>query len=198
MVSALILAAGRSSRMGELKPLLPLGRATVIEHIIDVLLASRVEETIVVLGHRADEIERLLRSYPIAFVRNPDEHGDMMSSIQCGVRTARNGNAVMVVLADQPLITTSMVNELVDAHEANEDGFIIPVFEEKRGHPMIIGGCFRDEVLKTQSKNGLKGLRDRYSHSVHCIPVDSASMIADMDYREEYEQILAMMAENNS
>ena len=182
--------------MGDLKPLLPLGRVTVIEHIIEVVLDSDVDETIVVLGHRADEIESLLQAYPVVLVRNSDDHGDMMSSIQCGVRTARLGNAVMIVLADQPLITTSMVNKLIDLHEANEDGFIIPVYKEKRGHPMIIGGCFRDEVLMNQSKNGLKGLRDRYPHSVHCIPVDSASMIADMDYRAEYEQILAIMAEN--
>ncbi len=190
MLSAIVMAAGRSSRMGSLKQLLPFGGTTVIERITSVLLASRIEETIIVLGHRGDEIQAQLAGYDVQIVRNPDPHGDMLSSTQCGVRAATPGHGLMIVLGDQPLITTEMVDELISFYEKKQEFFIIPVHGDKRGHPMIVSPRYRDDILSLRGDTGLKELRDRYPEAIYGVPVDTDHMLADMDYYHEYENAL--------
>ncbi|MEE2708897.1 MAG: nucleotidyltransferase family protein [Gemmatimonadota bacterium] len=190
MLSAIVLAAGRSFRMGPLKQLLPFGSTTVIERITSVLLASRIEETIIVLGHRIDEIQAQLAGYDVKIVRNPDPDGDMLSSVQCGVCAVAPGHGVMIVLGDQPLITTEMLDEMISFYEKKQDAFVIPVHEDKRGHPMIISPHYRDDILSLRGDSGLKELRDRYPEAINVFPVDKVHMLTDMDYYHEYEKAL--------
>lgn len=197
MLSAIVLAAGRSSRMGALKQLLPFGDTSVIERIVTMLLTSQVTETIVVLGHRADEIEAQLTGYGVRFVRNPNPEGDMLSSVQCGVEAAVQGHGVMIVLGDQPLITAEMVDDLIAYYEQQQDAFVIPVHEEKRGHPMIISPRYREDILSLSGSNGLKELRDRYPDAISRVSVDTETMLIDMDYYHEYEDALRRLSEKS-
>ena len=181
--------------MGAFKQLLPFGDMTVIERIVSVLLASRVAETIVVLGHRADEIQAQLDGYEVTITRNPDPEGDMLSSVQCGVRAATQDHGVMIVLGDQPLITTEMVDELISFYEQKQDAFVIPVHEDKRGHPMIISPRYREDILSLSGNAGLKALRDRYPEAICRVPVDTKSILADMDYYHDYENALRHLSD---
>ena len=137
------------------------------------------------LGHRIDEIQAQLAGYDVKIVRNPDPDGDMLSSVQCGVSAVATGHGVMIVLGDQPLITTEMLDELISFYEKKQDAFVIPIHEDKRGHPMIISPRYRDDILSLRGDTGLKELRGRYPEAICVLPMDTAHMLMDMDYYHE-------------
>ena len=193
LVTGLILAAGHSTRMGMLKQLLPFGKSTVLEQVVKALTTSKLHAVTVVLGHRSEEIRSRLTSWPVHTVINPDPDGDMLSSIQCGIRSIPEDQAVMIALGDQPLISEAMVDLLITAYERKPSGMVLPVHNSRRGHPMIIAPAFREELL-TLSEGGLKTIRDRHEDQVITVPVDTDAVLIDLDYRHEYERALHRIA----
>src|SRR5579871_3782021 len=114
MICAVVLAAGRSSRMGAQKLLLPFDGRPMITGIVDEVLRSAVEKTFVVVGRDASQIQAALPVCNIAYVNNPDLEGDMLSSVRCGIRTLpADCAAALIVLGDQPGITHQMIDELI-------------------------------------------------------------------------------------
>src|SRR5690348_9048116 len=121
MITAVVLAAGESRRMGRLKPLLPFGTGTVIETVVDSLRASPVDEILVVTGHQSEAIEAALAHAPARIVRNPDYRSGMLSSVQRGVAAAAPETTwYLLALADQPQLEPALVRHLLEA--ANEPG----------------------------------------------------------------------------
>ena len=194
MLTAVVLAAGRSTRMGTLKQLLPFGDTTIVERVVTTLLASRVDHVIVVLGHRVDEIRPRIDRYPVTTIVNPDPNGDMLSSIQCGVNATPPEHGLLIALGDQPFITSFVVNTLIEAYTCQQPGFVIPVYEGRRGHPMIIDARYRHEILTLKDSGGLKNLRDRYPDTVVTIPVDTDDVLIDLDFFHDYELALKRLA----
>ena len=191
MITGLVLAAGRSERMGTPKQLLPFGGVTLIEQVIRTLTRSRLgKEVVVVLGYRAKDIVERISGLPVRLAYNPDPEGDMVSSVRCGLAYIEPDQAVMISLGDQPLVTTGIVNRLIDEYEERPEGMVLPVHEGKRGHPMILSPAFREEILFESMPGGLKALRDRYSGSVRTVPVDTDAVLIDLDYRSDYEEAL--------
>lgn len=198
MITGLVLAAGRSERMGTLKQLLPFGDRTVIEHAARALTRSRLgTDVVVVLGHRAEEIVARISALPVRFAYNPDPEGDMLSSIRCGLAFIDPDQAVLVALGDQPLVTTGIVDQLIAEYERHPEGLVLPVFDGKRGHPMIVSPAYREEILFQSNPGGMKGLRDRHADSVRLVPVDTDAVLVDMDYRHEYEAALKRWREES-
>jgi molybdenum cofactor cytidylyltransferase len=198
MITGLVLAAGRSERMGTLKQLLPFGDRTVIEQVARTLTRSRLgPDVVVVLGHRAEEIVAPISALPVRFAYNPDPEGDMLSSIRCGLAYIAPGQAVLIALGDQPLVTTGIVDQLIAEYERHPEGMVLPEFEGKRGHPMIVSPAYREEMLFQSNPGGLKGLRDRHADSVRLVPVDTDAVLVDLDYRHEYEAALKRWREES-
>ena len=195
MLTAIVLAAGRSTRMGMLKQLLPFGDTTIIERVVTTLLSSRVDHVTVVLGYRVDEIRPHIDRYPVTAIVNPDSNGDMLSSIQCGVNATAPEHALLIAPGDQPFITPYVVNTLIESYTRQHPGFVIPVYEGRRGHPMIIDARYRDEILSLQGAGGLKNLRDRYPDAVVTVPVDTDDVLIDLDFFHDYELALKRLAE---
>src|ERR1035437_10114188 len=157
MISAVLLAAGESKRMGQPKLLLPLGDKTLIEHALDNLLASRVDEIIVVTGNQAETVAKKVGKRPVKIVLNPDFRLGMSTSLKKGlVSIAEDGEAVMVVLADQPFIDATLINRLLDRFTGRSKGIVVPVFKGKRGHPIIFAIKYLDELLQLQGDAGAK------------------------------------------
>src|SRR6266540_253576 len=106
MISAIILAAGQSKRMGQPKMLLPWGTSTVIEHVITTFLNAGIEDVIVVTGGAREQVERPISQYPVRKVHNNDyAAGEMLSSIQCALRAMPDlSQAVLIGLGDQPQV----------------------------------------------------------------------------------------------
>jgi molybdenum cofactor cytidylyltransferase len=196
MVSGLVLAAGRSTRMGGLKQLLPFGDRTVVERVVSTLLTCPLHEVVVVIGHRAGEVRTVLAAYPVRIVVNPAPEGDMLSSVQCGVRAIPADRAILIALGDQPLLSSGVVDRLINAYHRAGD-IAVPVYEGKRGHPMLVGPAFREELLALSGPGGVKQMRDRHPEAVREVPVDTDTILFDLDYTHDYQRALKRLGEGS-
>jgi len=190
MVGAIVLAAGESTRMKTQKLLLPFAGATVIEHIVDQLVASTVGDTVVVLGKDAEGVGGALVGRDVGRVFNKDFPSGMLSSVRTGVREAARWQGIMIVLGDQPALSTALVNQLVSVWEERGRGIVVPTFEGRRGHPMIFDAAYREEVLTQFDDEGLRGLLHARVDDVFEFAVDISAILEDMDYPEDYERAL--------
>ena len=192
MICALVLAAGRSERMGTQKLLLPLGGQPVIARIVDELQQSPLQETVVVVGRDAEKIQQALKGRAATFVTNPDFTGDMLSSVRCGLRAIPAGCvAVLVVLGDQPNLTSELVRKLISAYNESGREIIVPAHNGHRGHPLLFATRFRDELLSRHGEVGLHGLLDAHHEEVFRLEISDAAVLEDMDTPEDYQRHLS-------
>ncbi len=196
MIAAVLLAAGESRRMGEFKQLLRLGNKTFVEHCVDNLLASSVDEVIVVTGHRESEVQRAIGNRPVKIVHNPDYQSGMTSSIKCGVRqVSDSARACVISLVDQPRIDTPIIDCLIQVYEsgAYENGrslIVIPAYEEKSGHPILLDLALREEILAMDPEIGLRQVVLAHSGAITRVSVSSPAVLEDCDLPEDYERLL--------
>jgi molybdenum cofactor cytidylyltransferase len=159
-VAAILLAAGRSRRMGAFKPLLPFGAPkTVIETCINNLLAAQVEEVVVVLGHRAEEMRERLSHLPIRFALNREVESEMSASIARGVEALTSeAGIVLIALADQPAVPPQVIENVIAAYNRTGAPLIVPEWQGRGGHPVLIDLKFRASLLNLDPQRGLRGL----------------------------------------
>ncbi len=190
-VAAILLAAGRSRRMGAFKPLLAFGDKTVIETCVENLRAAGVEEITVVVGHRADEIRaRLAHVVNVRFAVNCDAESEMGASIARGVEhTSQKAGAVLIALADQPAILPEIIRCLISERERTAASFVLPQWQGRSGHPVLIDLCYRDELLNLDTQKGLRTLFDDHRAHVLRVSVDSPYVARDMDLWEDYRAL---------
>ena len=187
MLSAILLAAGESKRMGELKQLMPLGESTIIEQAIDNLLASAVGETIVVLGHRAEEIKKAIATKPVKIIFNPNYRQGMSTSIIAGLNlVSSQAQAVILALGDQPLVDSQTINQLITEFRSHDKGIVLPTYKGKRGNPVIFAIKYKAELLELKGDIGGRDIVQRHPGDVLEVAVDSESVITDIDTREDY------------
>ena len=192
MIYAILLAAGESKRMGTLKQILPFGKSTVIETIIDSLLESDIEKVRVVLGYRSEEISGVIGNRKVDIVINNNYKNGMLSSIKCGISSLpENAEAFLLCLVDQPTIAPSDINKLIKAYRKSGKGIIIPAYNGKRGHPIIFDRKYIDDIINLKEDgDGLREVVWKNSHDVLEIEVENEAVIKDMDNRNEYEEII--------
>jgi len=189
MISAIVLAAGRSDRMGRPKQLLPWDGSTVIAHICDVLLNSPIGEVIVVLGHQSDRVKRALPR-GVKVVTLPDASAPMIASIQAGIRAAVSDvRGYMIVLGDQPGITVDLVQRLVYNFWPGPKRIIIPAHRGKRGHPVIIHAQFRDELLAIPETGTLRDVIHAHLDDFRHVEITDPAALADIDTEEDYARV---------
>ncbi|MDE0681937.1 MAG: nucleotidyltransferase family protein [Candidatus Poribacteria bacterium] len=190
-ISGILLAAGLSTRMGEPKQLLPFGGSTIVETVVDSMLGAKFDEVIVVVGHRAEEIQTQLGARPIKTVFNRDYREGMLTSAQTGVRSLESSEAFALMLVDQPFITSALIDQVVDAYRQTEKGIALPSYNYKRGHPVIFDQKYaRDILALTSESGGVRTLFKKYGDDIHYVTVDTDSVLRDIDYREDYERAL--------
>jgi len=197
MTCAIVLAAGLSSRMGDQKLLLPFGGKTVISHIVDQLLASAIGEVHVVVGHQAERISGELSSRAVSIVTNPNYKSGMLSSVRCGLKSLpEKCRAVMVVLGDQPSITTELINQMLQSFAATEKTILVPLYKGKRGHPILFSSIYRGEILTQYDDAGLRGLLHAHCDDVSELKVSTSAVLCDMDCPEDYRKELSLFEKN--
>ncbi len=194
MISAIILAAGLSSRMGRFKPLLPYGHCTVIEQVITVLLTSHAEEVIVVTGFKHQALEQQLKFWPVNLVHNPDfASGEMLTSLQVGLSVVSPASeAILLALGDQPAIQHSVIEKVVAGHQKNPDQVIIPSYQRRRGHPLSIPRKYFNKILALGPGNTLRDLLNSTNNIIH-VEVYTSSILRDMDTIHDYHRELALL-----
>ncbi len=191
MIWALILAAGESKRMGKPKLLLPFGEKTIIETVIDLVVKSKVEKTMVVLGSDRKKIEKKIRDYPVKIVVNPHYAKGMLSSIQEGFQALpQDTQAVLVVLGDQPAVSSDVINQIIYAFKKTRKGIVVPAYKGNRGHPVIIDMKYRHEVEKLSPEVGLRGIVYNHPEDVLEVEVVTPGILRDIDNAEDYRREL--------
>ncbi|HBB97207.1 MAG TPA: hypothetical protein DC054_17660 [Blastocatellia bacterium] len=191
-VAALLLAAGRSRRMGAFKPLLPFGDVTVIETCINNLRGADVSEIVVVVGHRANEIQKHLESYELRFALNPDSKSEMGESIRRGVEhISEDAKCLLIALVDHPAVSSATIKTIVSARQRGAR-LVQPEHAGRGGHPVLIDFSYHDELLNLDPGTGLRSFFDAHRTEVLRLPVESPYVARDMDTWEDY---LALHAE---
>lgn len=170
--------------MGAFKPLLPFGDKTVIECCLDYLRKGGIENTVVVLGHRADEIRERLKKVTIAI--NPDPDSEMGASIAVGVQAlSETAKAVLISLVDHPAIPATIVSNLIEEWQSGAP-IVIPTWQDRGGHPVLVDLAFRNELLNLDRSGGLRGLFQVHPTDVKRLPVNSPFVARDMDTWDDY------------
>lgn len=191
LVSAILLAAGKSERMGENKLLLPFGGRTVIQRTLDSLLASRAGEVIVVLGNKAQEINASIGNRRALSVLNPNFAKGMSTSLVTGLGMVnQQARFIIVALGDQPLITTKVYNQLIETALNSDKGIILPVCKGERGNPIIISTKYRAELLAQTGDIGGRELLKAHPEDVVEVPVECEGVVININTKEEYEKRL--------
>lgn len=187
--TAILLAAGQSKRMGAFKPLLPFGNKTVIECCIDYLREGGVETIVVVLGHRADEVRKKLERHDVRFAFNPDPNSEMGASIAAGIHEIPStAQATLIALSDHPAVPATVVSTLIDTW-TNGARLVIPSWQNRGGHPVLVDLVFRPELLTLSSGGGLKKLFENHPTSVQRVEVNSPFIARDMDTWDDYQTL---------
>jgi molybdenum cofactor cytidylyltransferase len=187
--SAILLAAGQSSRMGAFKPLLPFGNKTVIECCIDYLREGGVERIVVVLGHRADEVRARLENQDVTFALNPDPNSEMGASIAAGIQELPgSAKATLIALTDHPGVPPAVVKAIIAAW-TNGARLVVPTWQNRGGHPVLVDLSFKPELLTLSSSGGLRALFQNHRREVLRIEVDSPFIARDMDTWDDYRAL---------
>ena len=195
MISAVILAAGESRRMGKQnKLLLPVGGEALLVKLVKSVCDSDVGQVLVVIGHEAEKIRLELNNFPLSFVYNPNFSEGMTSSIKFGVKeVSPDSDGFLICLADMPFINTSEINKLINAYVQNrikEKGLIVvPVFKGQRGNPVLFSNEFRNDILEYKNAFGCKEVIINNSESVKEIEMDDENMLLDVDTLEDYQRL---------
>jgi molybdenum cofactor cytidylyltransferase len=197
-LAAVILAAGYSSRMGELKPLLPLGDVTVIEKIIDTFRKSRIMDVRVVVGHQAHRIIPVLEKLKVTVLHNSDYDRGMFSSVQTGVRDLQHEGikAFFMMPVDYPLVKPEIIERLAEAYLSNTAKIIYPCNNLRRGHPPIISTELIDDILSYEEPGGLRRILVKYEAEAMDLELEDESIFIDIDTKADYEEVIKMVKEN--
>jgi molybdenum cofactor cytidylyltransferase len=195
MIIAIVPAAGKSQRMGQPKLLLPLGARRVIEHVLHALTHSRVDRTIVVIPPDGTELLSLVRFHNVETVQLATATPDMRSSIVRGLERAEGlpgdvpPESFLVVLADQPTLSATAVNQLIDRSRASSRSILIPTYRGKRGHPVLFSWSLASQVRAIPPDRGLNWLVNQRGSEVEECPVDDAGLVEDLDTPEDFERL---------
>lgn len=194
MVTAIVLAAGTSERMGNTnKLLLKYKGKTVIETTLAHLVDSGVAEIMVVTGHEADRLVATIASLKLPIVYNQDYLKGMTSSIQCGVRCAKE-SGYMICLSDMFLVTAAEYRVLLEAYEKNVIShprvICIPRYHNQRGNPVVFSPFYKTMILEHDEMEGCKKIIEKFRENILWVDMPTAHVLQDMDYREDYEKFL--------
>jgi molybdenum cofactor cytidylyltransferase len=198
----MVLAAGLSSRMGAFKPLLKLKEKTMLEYSVDSMLQAGVSQVIVVLGHRADELEGLLRAHYdpalLTFIRNQHyAESDMLTSVKIGISALPICEAFYLLPGDMPAIHKSTFLDLKKGMEKTKAMVAFPTIGGQRKHPPLISWKFIKNILDFKCEGGLREVWKQFENDVITVPVEDRGCMLDVDTQADYNRLIDYMANSS-
>jgi molybdenum cofactor cytidylyltransferase len=197
-VSAVVLAAGRSSRMGEAKQLLRLGGQTMLERTLENVRASRVGEVVLVLGFETELIRRELPAALLNGLRivvNTDYASGMASSLRAGLAAVGPElDAALIVLGDQPLVRPQTINEIVGRYCGSDAEIVVPHYQGSRGNPVLLNRSVFAKAMSLEGDVGCRAIFAQHADGILRVDVNDAGILADVDSREDYERLFPTQA----
>jgi molybdenum cofactor cytidylyltransferase len=190
MITAIILAAGESKRMGQPKMLLPWGEETVISHVISVFRSAGVDDVLVVTGGTREGVEHAISHHKVRAVYNKDfANGEMLSSIQCGIRALSNqAQAVLIGLGDQPQVQERSVRLICRKFIDSTASIVVPSYNMRRGHPWLITRPLWDDLLNLESPHTPRDFLNAHPDIIQYVNMNNPDVLADLDTPEEYQK----------
>lgn len=192
-VAAIILAAGRSSRMGRNKLIEPYQGKPILRHVAEAVLASRAGPVIVVTGHDAEKVSLALAGLDVTFIHNPDYVSGMASSLKAGLAAVPDTSAAaLIALGDMPLIRPELIDRLLNAlaGEASAKA-VVPIGEGRRGNPVILTRALFDAVLRLEGDVGARALLEAAGGDVVEVLLDDAGVLLDVDTPQALQALSA-------
>jgi molybdenum cofactor cytidylyltransferase len=195
MVSAIVLAAGSSTRMGGInKLLLPWNSSTVIQHLVQQVLSSGAEEVIIVTGYQHEQVEQVIGDLSVSIVYNAGHASGMTGSIKAGVAAGSIENAYMICLGDVPMISSDEYRKLISVAEelqlTSERFILLPRFKNENANPVIFSASFRQSILEHPQPDGCKEIVASNQDCVHWIEMDSDHVTRDIDSIIDYQNLV--------
>ncbi len=194
---AILLAAGESSRMGQLKALLPWRGRPLLHHQVSALRDGGADRVVVVLGHRADELRPLLEGLEgVDWVLNPDYMQGKTTSIKAGLSTvdSRVLDEILLLNVDQPRSAPDIAR-ILETHRATGHAVTIPTCGGKGGHPIVLSAELLDELLAIDEESqGVKAVVQRRPESVNRFPLENPEILLDLNTPEQYRQAVKTFA----
>ena len=190
-LGGIILAAGRSTRMGAFKPLLPLNGRPVLCGEAELFLGLGISPILVVAGSRREEIAQVLAPYraEVQVIRNPDSQGDMFSSVRVGAAALpRDLDGFFCLPSDCPAVSPHTLRRLADAFQAARPPLCVPFCRGKRGHPPLLAAELREPLLAYGGQGGLKQFLRQYQALE--VPIEDPEITRDVDTPEDYRALL--------
>jgi CTP:molybdopterin cytidylyltransferase MocA len=185
-ISAIILAAGRSARMGQFKPLLQVGGQTLIQHAIAVFHQNMIEDIIVVTGHRAADLEAALAHQDVRHVRNTSYSLGMFSSVVTGVRKIpARCQAFFILPVDMAFVQSTTISRLIEAFQVNPGRICYPCAANRRGHPPLIPVCMAEAIVRHNGKGGLRQVLKHWEYRALDVAVRDRFILLDLDTPED-------------
>jgi molybdenum cofactor cytidylyltransferase len=192
-VAGVILAAGRSSRMGSNKLLEPVGGRPMILHAVDAVLASAARPVIVVTGHQAEDIRRAVAGHEVTLVHNAAYEEGMSTSLRAGIAALpKECEGALVCLGDMPGIRAGHIESLIAAfNPAESRSIIVPVHGGRRGHPVLWAARFFAEMASIKGDVGARHLIGEHADEVREVTIDDPSVLLDVDTPEALADLRA-------
>lgn len=198
MIAAVVLAAGRSTRMGTPKLLLTLSGRSVLRHVVDHVRASRCGEIVVVVGEAADRMAEEVRLAGVRVVVNDRYREGMGTSLAAGVSTlSPECDAAVVLLGDQPCVTAEVINALIDAYRRTRKPIVASRYGDVTGAPTLIGAALFNEARRLGGDVGGRFLIQQHPDLVEEVQV-SPSAAVDVDTPEEFSRLQAALEEGTA
>jgi molybdenum cofactor cytidylyltransferase len=187
MISALILAAGESRRMGQPKMLLPWDKSTVLQTVISTFQAAGVNDILVITGGAHLKVDALVgRSVQTVFNENYVQ-GEMLGSIQKGLKIKLpESRAVLIALGDQPQVQVRSIQHILQAYEHTGASLVVPSYRMHRGHPWLIARELWDDILKMPVGETAREFLNRHAQDITYVPLDTPTILQDLDTPEDY------------
>jgi len=183
-ISAIILAAGQSKRMGQPKMLMPWGNTTVLGKVIQTIRSADIEDIILVTNSNiATHLTSLDYEYHIAL----NDSGEMLESIQIGLQAQKpSAEATLICLGDQPQVEERSVRNVCKGFLQSKSRIVVPSYQMRRGHPWLIARELWDEVLQMCAPESMRDFLNSHKDDIFYIELDTSSILLDLDTPADY------------
>jgi molybdenum cofactor cytidylyltransferase len=196
-IGGVVLAAGRSSRMGGPNKLLAeIGGKPLVRHVVDAALASRARPVIVVTGHQRDKVEAALAGLPVKFVHNAHFADGLGTSLKAGIAALgalpAEADGAIVCLGDMPQVDAALIDRLIGAFDPEHGALVVvPTIDGKRGNPVVWSRRFFPDLMAVEGDVGARYLIGRYTEAVAEVPLTGTAALTDIDTPEALEAVRA-------
>ncbi len=190
MISAIVLAAGESTRMGSPKLLLPIEGKSLLQHVIDNALQSKVSEVIVVLGAEATKLQSEIKQRQVQIIENTAYKKGLSTSLRVGLQAVSpQAQAVLVLLGDQPLINHDIIDTLIDKYEESGSIMVAPVYNGKRGNPILFDRTLIPDLIRVTGDKGGREIIKKYLAQLATVDFGPTILGSDIDIWDDYIEV---------